>query len=95
MLEFHIHNLKRERMPLGEPRHVYIGRAVPRRGAPASPLANPYPIEMTATREQVIVRYGGWLSGRRRGDALAVGAAGAGFAAVAAAGEPAAGLERP
>jgi len=69
MLEFHIHNLRRARMPLDEPRHVYVGRAVPRRGVPASPLANPYRVAPLATAEQAIAQYRVWLDARRRDDA--------------------------
>lgn len=41
----------------GQPYDVYIGRAMPRRGLPASPFANPYKISAQVTRDEAIRRY--------------------------------------
>lgn len=43
------------------PGAVYIGRAMPRQGLKASPLANPYHIGKDGTREEVIAKYRAWL----------------------------------
>lgn len=51
------------------PDAVYIGRAVPRRGLPASPWANPYRIGRDGDRQTVIARYEREL--RRRPELLA------------------------
>lgn len=43
------------------PRHIYIGRAVPRRGFKASPWANPFPIRSGYSREQSLADFEKWL----------------------------------
>jgi hypothetical protein len=44
-----------------DPYDLYIGRAVPRLGLPASIWANPFRIGPDGTREAVIARYRAWL----------------------------------
>ncbi len=44
-----------------EPYNVYIGRAVPRLGLPASPWANPYRIGRDGDRAEVIAKYRAWI----------------------------------
>jgi hypothetical protein len=41
---------------------VYVGRAAPRFGLKASPLANPFKITSAATRAAVIAQYRQWLT---------------------------------
>jgi hypothetical protein len=43
---------------------IYVGRAVPRLGLPASPFANPYRIGPDGGRADVIERYRSWILGR-------------------------------
>ncbi|MEO8602489.1 MAG: DUF4326 domain-containing protein [bacterium] len=43
---------------------VYIGRAVPRRGLPRSPYANPFEIAPNRTRDEAIALYRAWLGER-------------------------------
>jgi hypothetical protein len=42
-------------------KHVYIGRAVPRRGLKASPWANPFPIRADYSREQSLADFEHWV----------------------------------
>lgn len=46
-----------------DPNAVYIGRSVPRRGIPASPWANPFPITEEMSRELSIKWFGEWSNG--------------------------------
>lgn len=55
----HVLDLQRQ----GEP-FVYIGRAMPRYGLPASKWANPYRIGPNCTREQAIKQYFEYLQRR-------------------------------
>lgn len=43
---------------------IYVGRAAPRLGLPASPFANPFRIGPDGGRTDVIQRYRSWLLGR-------------------------------
>lgn len=43
---------------------IYIGRAVPSRGLPASPWGNPFRMGRHDTRAQVIARYERWIRSR-------------------------------
>ena len=45
------------------PQHVYIGRAVPRRGLAASKWANPYRVRREAERRSAIAAYERYLDG--------------------------------
>lgn len=55
-----IHWRDRERAPSA----VYVGRAAPRLGLPASPFANPYKIGPDGGRTDVIQKFRSWILGR-------------------------------
>jgi hypothetical protein len=44
-----------------DPRDIYIGRAVPRRGFKASPWANPFPIGSERDRAAVLEHFERWV----------------------------------
>ncbi len=50
--------------PCREPYDVYVGRANPRYGLPASPFANPFKIGRDGDRAAVVARYRAWLLAR-------------------------------
>lgn len=55
---------------------VYLGRFHPKFGQ-ASPLANPFPMTATDTRDDVCEKYDNWIKGKiKEGDPLVVGALG-------------------
>jgi hypothetical protein len=47
---------------------VYIGRAMPRQGLKASPLGNPYRLDIDQDRAVPIRMYRDWLSGELQSD---------------------------
>jgi hypothetical protein len=51
-------NYRRDGLPAGA---VYIGRAMPSNGLPASKWGNPFKLHREAERAEVIARYRAWL----------------------------------
>ena len=44
--------------------HVYVGRAVPRKGLKVSPLANPWSVPRSGNTETVLTYFRTWVNGR-------------------------------